>query len=202
MQFSGLRSWEGHLLGFLSVTPFSDLLLKGSLFSYAPLTQDVECFLALLRLLFAWLCFCSILLLPKAALYEDILTCISANKAPLFHLRLGSPASLFSSTPVPRSRSTKTVTGKQEAALGAAGPLFQGLMIKDTWHFGCIFSTVTHIQTVNLYSTTTLWQFSFYNWGDTAHVGFWSRSHRKVAEPGFFGSRCLSWKILSRKFKA
>ena len=185
-----------------SVTPFSDLLLKGSLFSYAPLTQDVECFLALLRLLFAWLCFCSILLLPKAALYEDILTCISANKAPLFHLRLGSPASLFSSTPVPRSRSTKTVTGKQEAALGAAGPLFQGLMIKDTWHFGCIFSTVTHIQTVNLYSTTTLWQFSFYNWGNTAHVGFWSRSHRKVAEPGFFGSRCLSWKILSRKFKA
>ena len=55
-----------------SVTPFSDLLLKGSLFSYAPLTQDVECFLALLRLLFAWLCFPSIFLLSKAALYEDI----------------------------------------------------------------------------------------------------------------------------------
>ena len=46
---------------------------------------------------------------PKAALYEDIETYISANKAPLFHSRLGSPVSLFSSTPVPRSQSTKTV---------------------------------------------------------------------------------------------
>ena len=57
------QDWDyekGHLLGFLSVTPFSDLLLKGNLFSYAPLTQDMECFLALWRLLFAWLCFCSI----------------------------------------------------------------------------------------------------------------------------------------------
>ena len=49
-------------------------------------------------------------LLPKTALYEDIETCFSANKAPLFHARLGSPASLFSSTPVPRSQSTKTMT--------------------------------------------------------------------------------------------
>ena len=43
-----------------STAPFSDLFLKGNLFSYAPLTQDMECFLALWRLLFAWLCFCSI----------------------------------------------------------------------------------------------------------------------------------------------
>ena len=49
-------------------------------------------------------------LLPKAALYEDISTDFSANKVPLFHSRLGSPASLFSSTPVPRSWSIKTVT--------------------------------------------------------------------------------------------
>ena len=36
------------LLGFTSVTPpFSDLLLKGNLFCYIPLTQDMECFLAL-----------------------------------------------------------------------------------------------------------------------------------------------------------
>lgn len=41
-------------------------------------------------------------------------------------------------------------------ALGAAGPLFQGLMIYDTWHFQCIFSTVTYIQTINLYSTAIL----------------------------------------------
>ena len=98
------QDWDyekGHLLGFLSVTPFSDLLLKGNLFSYAPLTQDMECFLALWRLLLAWLCSCSIFLLPKAALYEDTETCVSANKAPLFHSRLGSPESFFPSTPVP-----------------------------------------------------------------------------------------------------
>ena len=56
------QDWDcekGHLLGFLSVTPFSDLLLKGNLFSYAHLPQNMECFLALSRLLFAWLCFCS-----------------------------------------------------------------------------------------------------------------------------------------------
>ena len=34
-----------------------------------------------------------------------------ANISPLFHLRLGSPASLFSSTPVPRSRSTRAMKG-------------------------------------------------------------------------------------------
>ena len=49
-------------------------------------------------------------LLPKAALNKDIETCVSANKTHLFHSRLGSPASFFSSTPVPRSWSTKTVT--------------------------------------------------------------------------------------------
>ena len=35
-------------------------LLNCNLFSYAPLTQDMECFLALWRLLFAWFCFCSV----------------------------------------------------------------------------------------------------------------------------------------------
>ena len=40
--------------------PSVTFLLKGNLFSYAPLTQDMECFLALWRLLFAWLCFCSV----------------------------------------------------------------------------------------------------------------------------------------------
>ena len=34
----------------------------------------------------------------------------SANKVPLFHSRLGSPVSFFSSTPVPRSQSLKTMT--------------------------------------------------------------------------------------------
>ena len=54
--------------------------------------------------------FAQYFLLPKAALYEHIETCVSANKVPLFHSRLVSPASFFSSTPVPRSWSTKTVT--------------------------------------------------------------------------------------------
>ena len=103
-----------------SVTPFSDL------FSYSPLMQDIECFLALWRLLFAWLCFCSVFLLPKVASYEDIETRISANKAPLFHLRLGSPVSLYSSTPIPRSGSTKTVMPHS--------PLQPGFLIQIT---GC-----------------------------------------------------------------
>ena len=63
-EFSGLRPWEGAPAWI----PFSDslqwlpsvTLLKCNLFSYAPLPQDIECFLALWRLLFAWLCFCSI----------------------------------------------------------------------------------------------------------------------------------------------
>ena len=54
--------------------------------------------------------FAQYFLLPKAALYEHIETCVSANKAHLFHSRLGSPASFFSLTPVPRSQSIKTVT--------------------------------------------------------------------------------------------
>ena len=52
--------------------------------------------------------FVQFVLLPKSALYEDIKTCISANKIPLFHSRLGSPTSLFLLTPVPRSRSVRT----------------------------------------------------------------------------------------------
>ena len=56
------------LQGPRSATPFSDplqwlpsvTLLKCNLFSYVPLTQDMECFLALWRLLFVWLCFCSV----------------------------------------------------------------------------------------------------------------------------------------------
>ena len=43
--------------------------------------------------------------------------CVSTNKAPLFHSRLGSPASLFSSTPVPRSQSTKTMTTNLDSIL-------------------------------------------------------------------------------------
>ena len=62
---------EGTFLDSFQWLP-SVTLLKCNLFSYAPLTQDMECFLALWILLFAWLCFCSTFLLPKAALYEDI----------------------------------------------------------------------------------------------------------------------------------
>ena len=36
-------------------------LLKCNLFSYAPLPQDIECFLALWRLLLARICFCSVI---------------------------------------------------------------------------------------------------------------------------------------------
>ena len=43
--------------------------------------------------------------------------CISTNKAPLFHSRLGSPASLFLSTPVPMSQSTKTMTTNLDSIL-------------------------------------------------------------------------------------
>ena len=49
-------------------------LLKCNLFSYVPLTQDIECFLALWRLLFAWLCSCSFffycLKLPCVKIYK------------------------------------------------------------------------------------------------------------------------------------
>ena len=81
------QDWDhekGHLLGFLSVTPFSDL------FSYAPLTQDIECFLALWRLLFAWLCFCSFffywLKLPCIKIYKHAFIQI---KQPCFTRDLG-----------------------------------------------------------------------------------------------------------------
>ena len=84
-QFSGLRSWERASAWI----PFSDFLLEDNLFSYAPLPQDMECFLALSRLLFASLCFSSMFLLLKVTLYKDIQTCVFANKAPLFTRDLG-----------------------------------------------------------------------------------------------------------------
>ena len=59
--------------------------------------------------------FVQLFLLPKAALYKDIQTGVPANKTPLFHSRLGSPASLFSSTLVPRSWSVKTITGRYQS---------------------------------------------------------------------------------------
>ena len=114
MSSQGWDHEKGHLLGFLSVTPFSDSLqwrYLNVIYSVMPLLLRIwnafwpfqDCYL---------LGFVSaqFFLLPKAALYEHIETCVSANKAHLFHLRLGSPASFFSSTPVPRSWSTKTVT--------------------------------------------------------------------------------------------
>ena len=106
-QFSGLWSWDrAH-----AWIPFSDLLPYCKLFSHVPTTQDVDCLLALWRLLFTWFCFCSTLfLLLKASLYESIYAQAVPNKAPLFHLRCGSPEFLSSSTPVPRSRSVKTIT--------------------------------------------------------------------------------------------
>ena len=67
-------------------------LLKCNLFSYAPHTQDSECFLALWRLLFAWLCFCSFffffycLKLPSMKIYEQVFLQI---KHPCFTQDLG-----------------------------------------------------------------------------------------------------------------
>ena len=66
------QDWDnekGHLLGLPSVTFYLDII-----YSVMPLlTQDIECFLALWRLLFVFAqCFFFFLLLPKAALYEDI----------------------------------------------------------------------------------------------------------------------------------
>ena len=58
----------------------------------------------LLGFVFAQFFYC--LKLPCIKIHKRI----SANKTPLFHSRLGSPASFFSSTPVPRSRSTKIMT--------------------------------------------------------------------------------------------
>ena len=68
-------------------------LLKCNLFSYAPLTQDMECFLALWRLLFVWLCFCSVfffffycLKLPCMKIYKYVFLQI---KHPCFTWDLG-----------------------------------------------------------------------------------------------------------------
>ena len=87
------------------MTPFSDLLL-----SYTLLLRIWNAFWPSEDWCLLGFVFAQFFLLPKAAMYEDIQTCISANKAPLSHSRLGSPASFFSSTPVPRSRSTETMT--------------------------------------------------------------------------------------------
>ena len=81
-----------------SVTPFSDL------FSYSPLMQDIECFLALWRLLFAWLCFCSIffycLKLPCMKIYKHAFLQI---RHPCFTWDLGSlhPSSHWLQSPGP-----------------------------------------------------------------------------------------------------
>ena len=83
-----------HLLGFPSVTLFSDLLLKG----LSILLQLVEFHS------FWWF---------SNHFIEDIKTCVSTNKVPLLHSRLGSPASFFLLTPVPRSQSIKTMTELQ-----------------------------------------------------------------------------------------
>ena len=86
------HDWDhesGHLLGSLQCLP-SVTLIKCNLFSYAPLTQDIECFLALWRLLFAWLCFCSIffycLKLPCMKIYKHVVLQI---KHPCFTWDLG-----------------------------------------------------------------------------------------------------------------
>ena len=106
-QFSGLKSWERASAWI----PFSDLLLKGNLFSYASLTQDMECFLALSRLLIAWLCFRSIfycLKLPCIKIHKHAFLQI---KHPCFTRDLGPllPSSHQLQSPGP-GRSTKIVT--------------------------------------------------------------------------------------------
>ena len=112
-QFSGLRSWERAPAWI----PFSDSLqwpYLNVICSVMPLVLKIvnafwpfeDCYL----LGFVFVLFFFFFLLPKAAFYEDIWTGVSANKAPLFHSRLGSLASLFLSTPVPRSWSTETMT--------------------------------------------------------------------------------------------
>ena len=111
MQFSGLRSWERAPARI----PFSDslqwlpsvTLLKCNLFSYALLVKISNAFWPfedcyLLGFVFFFQLFFYCLNLPCMKIYK--------NKAPLFHSRFGSPESLFSPIPVPRSWSTKTVT--------------------------------------------------------------------------------------------
>ena len=64
--------------------------LKCDLLSYAPLTQDMQCFLALWRLLLAWLCFCSVffycLKLPCMMIYKHAFL---QTKHPCFTRDLG-----------------------------------------------------------------------------------------------------------------
>ena len=83
--------------------PPSVTLLKCNLFSYVPLTEDIECFLALWNLLFAWLCFCSIfffycLKLPCMKIYKQVFlqikhACFTRDLGPLRYPshRLQSP---------------------------------------------------------------------------------------------------------------
>ena len=113
MSRAARSSWDwdpekGHLLG-----PFNDSLQWPHWNVICSVMRTCNAFWPfedcyLLGFVFAQFFF--FFLLPKAALYDDIWTCFSANKEPLFHSRLGSPASLFLSTPVPRSQSKKTMT--------------------------------------------------------------------------------------------
>ena len=100
---------KGTCLDSPSVTPLqwflSLTLLKCNLFSYAPLTQDMESFLALWRLLFAWLRFCSVLFfnyqkLPCMKIYKHAFLQI---KHPCFTRDLGPlhPSSCWLQSPSP-----------------------------------------------------------------------------------------------------
>ena len=88
-QFLGLRSWERAPAWSLQWLP-PVTSLKCDLLSYAPLTQDMQCFLALWRLLLAWLCFCSVffycLKLPCMMIYKHAFL---QTKHPCFTRDLG-----------------------------------------------------------------------------------------------------------------
>ena len=108
-QFSGLRSW-GRTNTWI---PFSNLLLFCKTIWLCSYFQDMDCLLALWRLLFpsllllwpyddcyslTYCCYVSgfgvfaqIYFLPKASLYNNIKAHAAMNKAPLFHSRLWVP---------------------------------------------------------------------------------------------------------------
>ena len=113
-QFLGLRSWErAPALSLQWLPPVTSL--KCDLLSYAPLTQDMQCFLALWGLLFAWLCFCSFfccccfycLKLPCMKIYKHVFLQI---KHPCFTRDLGplhlSSRRLQSQVPIYKDRDT------------------------------------------------------------------------------------------------
>ena len=106
---SGLRWWERASASI----PFCDSLqwpYLNVIYSVMPLFLKIlNAFWPFEDCYWPGFVFVQLFLLPKAALYKDIQTGVPANKTPLFHSRLGSPASLFSLTPVSRSWSTKTV---------------------------------------------------------------------------------------------